>query len=35
MRIGRLIGELPEGTRYLISGEEMYGQAKLSKIFGG
>lgn len=33
--IMRLIGELPEGTRYLISGEEMYGQAKLSKIFGG
>jgi hypothetical protein len=33
--IKRLIGELPEGTRYLISGEEMYGQAKLSKIFGG
>lgn len=33
--IMRLIGELPEGTRYIISGEEMYGQAKLSKIFGG
>ena len=32
--IKRLIGELPENTRYLISGEEMYSQPKLTKIFG-
>ena len=32
--IKRLIGELPENTIYLISGEEMYSQPKLTKIFG-
>ena len=32
--IKRLIGELPDGTRYIISGEEIYSQPKLTKIFG-
>jgi len=32
--IRKLIGELPDNTRYIISGEEMYSQPKLTKIFG-